>query len=118
MFLRSKKFIRQGDAYQVNLSYDKIGSIAAKEIVDIIQNLLKQNPAPYQGIFKINQHLLVSTSPERLFLHHQEKVISSPIKGTIANSKIKEKSQKNKKELLESKKDLAELTMIGRSFEK
>ena len=74
--------------------------------------MLTQNPAPYQGVFKLNNHLLVSTSPERLFLYDRGKIIASPIKGSIPRSKNQKKDEANKQKLLNSKKDLAELAMI------
>ncbi len=104
-------YIRAGDVYQVNLSQcfqvpfegDGFG---------LFRHLYAQNPAPFFAYIKAEDHEVVSTSPERFLLRTSNKVESRPIKGTRPRGKTPEEDLKMRKELTQSAKDDAELSMI------
>lgn len=106
-----KKYIKKGDAYQVNVSYGEVKKIPCS-VEKMAYFCFKNNPASYQGIYKNGDFAVLSTSPERLFRYQNGNVDSCPIKGTIARGKNKKQDLHNKNQLLSSKKDMAELAMI------
>lgn len=110
-FNKIKRYIRQGDCYQVNLaqrfSIDVKGSLWTAYV-----KLRKLNPAPYSGFFNIPEGAVLSTSPERFLKITNKQVESKPIKGTRARSSNPLKDKMLREELIESKKDRAENLMI------
>ncbi|GJQ59881.1 MAG: anthranilate synthase component I family protein [Candidatus Scalindua sp. AMX11] len=119
-----KQYICQGDIYQVNLSqrFQTQIDVPSHEIFRRLRNI---NPAPFSCYLKFDNKCVISSSPERFLSVRSEstrfdengqrverKVQTKPIKGTrprFDNSAMNEKMKSN---LLSSKKDDSELTMI------
>jgi anthranilate/para-aminobenzoate synthase component I len=105
--------IARGDVYQVNLSR----RTRFKGHVDpfaLAQALFSDNPVPYAISLVTPDWAVVSNSPE-LFLDvdlEARRVITKPIKGTIARAQDEEGDARSQAELLASAKDAAENVMI------
>ena len=80
-FARVKRYIRDGDCYQVNLA-QKFSVPVAGDPWDAYRCLRKINPAPFSAYLDFGDHQVLSFSPER-FLHARAGHIETkPIKGT------------------------------------
>lgn len=106
-----KEYITAGDIYQVNMSQrfeaDFAGSPAA-----LFKKLFQQNPAPFFAYINAGDHWVVSTSPERFIKQSGKFVETRPIKGTFPRGASPDEDQANRSQLIQSRKDDAELSMI------
>ena len=121
---RAKHYIRAGDIYQVNLS-QRFQTQTDMQPYEIYKRLRKINPAPFSCFLKFDNKYIISSSPERFLSVRNmpnstdknnetvtRKVQTKPIKGTRPRCNREDINLKMKKDLLSSKKDNAELTMI------
>ncbi len=107
----AKKYIREGDIYQVNLSQRFHGKLTmAPEM--LYQSLRGVNPAPFAGYLNFDRVKVLSSSPERFLKVKGREVQTRPIKGTRPRGDTEKKDKKLAEELLASIKDRAELIMI------
>lgn len=77
-----KKYISDGDCYQVNYSQN----FSAKydgDPWDIYKDIRKLNPAPYSSFFSFDNKYIISSSPERFISINNNCVQTKPIKGTL-----------------------------------
>jgi para-aminobenzoate synthetase component 1 len=74
--------------------------------------LYNENPAPFFAFINAGDHQIVSTSPERFLNMRGNYVETRPIKGTKPRGKTLEDDEKFRLQLVNSKKDEAELSMI------
>ncbi len=107
----AKKYIREGDIYQVNLSQRFHGKLTMAPQM-LYQNLREINPAPFAGYLNFGPFKVLSSSPERFLKVKGREVQTRPIKGTRPRGDTEEKDKKLAEELLASIKDRAELVMI------
>ena len=111
-FNKIKRYIREGDCYQVNLA--KRFEVDAKGDPWYAYKLLReQNAAPFSAFFSAPELTLLSSSPERLLKVHNRQVETKPIKGTRRRDltdPIRDKALAT--ELEQSIKDRAENLMI------
>lgn len=105
------EYIKAGDVYQVNMS-QRFDMRFSGNTFTLFRHLFKKNPAPFFAYVNAGDHQIVSTSPERFLLLDQKRVETRPIKGTRPRGKLPDEDQKFRKELLTSRKDDAELSMI------
>lgn len=116
--LKIKKYITEGDVFQVNLSRKWQAKLDAYiPPSDIYQYLRTQNPAPFAAMVKLNDTYIISSSPERLVqvshnTSNQYVVQTRPIAGTRPRSAEIEKDQAYSKELLSHPKEQAEHIML------
>jgi len=106
-----KRYIRDGDIFQVCLSQrfksDFKGSPWA-----LYKNLDSINPAPFSAYFDLDIVKIISSSPE-LFLRIKDGiVITKPMKGTRPRDCDVSTDKRNMRDLISSRKDDAELSMI------
>ncbi|MGI8669535.1 MAG: anthranilate synthase component I family protein [Aridibacter sp.] len=128
-----REHIREGETYQTNLT-QQFRAELPKDLTSqqIFYNLRKNHPAPFASFIKRKNDYVVSISPERFFgvesgkwktvsenrqnlpltTHHLPLIKVSPIKGTRPRGKTLIEDLRFKNELLASKKDRAENTMI------
>jgi para-aminobenzoate synthetase component I len=108
-----KELIRSGDTYQTNLTqrFD-VHLNHTQTPQDIFARLRKQHPAPFASFIRRTDSTVVSASPERFFSIDGRAISTSPIKGTRRRGNTPAEDESLKKELVESKKDRAENTMI------
>ncbi|MGA1868543.1 MAG: aminodeoxychorismate synthase component I [bacterium] len=106
------KYIKAGDIYQANLS--QRFHVTAPRISPqwLFKYLFNLNPAPFFAFLDGGDFQILSSSPERFLYLRDSQVETRPIKGTRPRMKSKEADDEIKIELLTSKKDDAELSMI------
>ena len=104
-------YIAAGDVYQVNMS-QRFDMDFGGDTFTLFKTLFQHNPAPFFAYIHAGSHQIVSTSPERFLLRTGEKIETRPIKGTRPRGKTPAEDKKLGRELLQSKKDDAELSMI------
>ena len=107
-----KKHIQRGDIYEMNycMEYFCHNVDVSPEI--LFFDLNREARTPFSVFFHMNDHYIISASPERFLKRKNEKLLSQPIKGTIkrGNNDTEDKALIN--ELLASKKDISENIMI------
>ncbi len=106
-----QELIREGEIYQVNLSqqFDFRGNY---DPFHLFETLAHNNPAPFSAYLNLESFALVSTSPERFLQKKGLRLETRPIKGTIVRGKDAAEDASNRKALLASPKERAELLMI------
>ena len=106
-----KRYLKQGDCYQVNLA-QRFSINYSGDLWSAYRQLRRLSPAPYSSFFRIPEGTVLSTSPER-FLHiEQGNVQSKPIKGTRPRASTPYADMALRDELLNSEKDRTENLMI------
>ncbi len=105
-----KNYIFEGDIYEVNFT-QQIEADFKGNPYEIFKKLYKINPAPYSAFLNFSS-TIISNSPELFLEVNAKKVITKPIKGTIARGKTAKQDKQNKMILSNSEKDRAELNMI------
>ncbi|RJQ84919.1 MAG: aminodeoxychorismate synthase component I [Desulfobacteraceae bacterium] len=104
-------YIAAGDVYQVNLS-QRFQVDFEGDAFALFRRLFELNPAPFFAFVQGGDHQIVSTSPERFLLQSGRRVESRPIKGTRPRGRTAAEDAAMGRELAESPKDDAELSMI------
>lgn len=108
---KAKKYIKEGDIYQVNLSQQFMAKSNLSGF-KIYEHLRRLSPSYFSAYFDTGDFQILSSSPERFLRLKGDLVITRPMKGTRPRSKNRLKDQNFKKDLLRSTKDKAELIMI------
>ncbi len=106
-----KRYIRDGDCYQVNLSQEFKGRYRG-DAWDAYVALTKANPTPFSAFLRQDGCDVLSVSPERFLGFDRDIVKTSPIKGTRARGATPAEDLSLAQELLSSEKDRAENLMI------
>lgn len=106
-----KEYIVSGHIYQVNLS-QRFETDFAGNPFSLFKTLFTSAPAPFYAYIHAGDHHIVSTSPERFLMRRGNVVESRPIKGTRPRGKTADQDVAMRRELEESPKDDAELSMI------
>jgi len=106
-----KEYILDGHVYQVNLSQRYTMGFTGDPFA-LFCNLFAMNPAPFFAFINAGDHQIVSTSPERFLALRGRAVETRPIKGTRPRGATPEEDAARARELQESSKDDAELSMI------
>ncbi len=109
-----KKYIKEGDIYQINLTHRLEAKINTKQNSprNIFLQVVEKNPVDYLAYIEGDDFEILSASPERFIKVVGEQIETCPIKGTRPRGKTAKEEQQLKKELIESKKEAAELNMI------
>lgn len=101
--------IREGDYYEINLSHVLEFEMQGDPL-DLYKRMKERAPVPFGSFLTFNGTSICCMSPERFLKKEGDKVLSQPIKGTIANSGVDDDSVL--KERLLSEKNKAENLMI------
>lgn len=110
---RIKRYIYEGDIFQVNLSRGwRATSSKPLNPTRLYQRLRKSNPAPFSAIACIGAQTIVSSSPERLVEVRDRWVQTRPIAGTRPRSSSTFHDQALASELMENIKERAEHIML------
>jgi len=111
---KAKDYIAQGEIYQVNLSQRFMGTVPewGPSSWVVYKTLREINPAPFAAYLNFPEVKIVSASPERFLRISGRHVQTRPIKGTRPRGENLTEDGKLANELLQSKKDRAELVMI------
>ncbi len=106
-----RRYIVEGDVYQVNMS-QRFQAPFAGDPFDCFATMYAANPAPFFAYINAGDHQIVSTSPERFIQLRGGNVETRPIKGTRPRGKTPAEDDALRAELQESPKEDAELSMI------
>ncbi|UUZ79446.1 anthranilate synthase component I [Paenibacillus sp. P26] len=108
---QAKEYIRAGDIFQVVLSqrFEIETDISPLQVYRVLRTL---NPSPYMYCLKMDEEVIVGTSPELLVRVEEEKVETRPIAGTRPRGKTPEEDLALEKELLADEKERAEHLML------
>ncbi|MBP7744842.1 MAG: anthranilate synthase component I family protein [Phycisphaerae bacterium] len=108
---RALAYIAAGDIYQVNLARRlRVGGIA--DAFATYVGVRRANPAPYAALLRWSDGAIASVSPELFLRVRGDVVLTQPIKGTRPHTGHPAVDERNRRELLESAKEAAELAMI------
>lgn len=103
-------YFRRGDLFEVVPSQNFFTS-CEESPVKIFQTLQQLNPSPYGFIFNLGGEYLIGASPEMFVRVEGRRVETCPISGTIARGQNAIEDADQIRQLLNSRKDEAELTM-------
>jgi para-aminobenzoate synthetase component 1 len=110
-FNRIKRYLREGDCYQVNLA-QRFVAVCEGDPWRAYQLLRQINAAPFGGYLNLPEVQILSSSPERFLKLTKDLVETKPIKGTRSRKQDVYEDQQQKKLLENSRKDRAENLMI------
>jgi para-aminobenzoate synthetase component 1 len=108
---RCRRYIIEGDIFQVNLS-QRFGIGLEGSPFALYRRLREINPAPFASYLHTDAVDVVSASPERFLRVEGDRVQSRPIKGTRPRGATREEDRRLAEELFGAPKDRAENTMI------
>lgn len=111
MVEKAKKYIREGDIFQVVLS-DPLTAKAEGSLFDTYRVLRAKNPSPYMFYFTSDDIEMAGASPETLASLQNGIVSTFPLAGTRRRGKNFEEDQALERELLSDEKELAEHNML------
>jgi len=108
---RVKQYIEEGDIYQANLS-QRFETSYQGDAFELFLSLRSVNPSPFSGFLKLQDFVIVSSSPERLVKVENSAVETRPIAGTRPRSRDPEMDKSLSAELLLNEKERAEHLML------
>jgi len=111
MVKQAKKYIHDGDIFQVVLSR-KFNFDADGDYLKVYKILRQINPSPYLYHMKLGERTIIGSSPEMLLRITGNQVETFPIAGTRPITNDERKNEELKEELLQDEKELAEHTML------
>lgn len=107
----AKKYIKEGDIFQVVLS-NPLKAQASGSLFDTYRLLRASNPSPYMFYFNSSDIEIAGASPETLVKVEDGKVSTFPLAGTRPRGKDSEEDKALEKNLLADEKELAEHNML------
>ncbi|MDX1569241.1 MAG: chorismate-binding protein, partial [Xanthomonadales bacterium] len=108
---RIRRYIRDGDVFQVNLS--RSWNVRCESDADAVYAALcRANPAPFAGSARIGSAAVLSSSPERLVEVRGDRVETRPIAGTRPRSVDRSDDGSMTAELIGHPKERAEHIML------
>ena len=108
---RIKDYIIAGDCMQVVLS-QRMSADFRGEPLQLYRALRHLNPSPYMVFFNLDDHFVVSASPEILARVENGKITVRPLAGTRPRGATAAEDLAIEKELLADEKELAEHLML------
>ena len=110
-FQQIKKFLYEGDCYQVNLT-QRFHAKGQGDACALHHMLRQRNPSPFTALLQTPYANILSYSPERFLQVRHNAVLAQPIKGTRPRSLDAAEDAKLASALSNSAKDRAENIMI------
>ncbi|PWW05544.1 anthranilate synthase component 1 [Paenibacillus cellulosilyticus] len=107
----AKEYIRAGDIFQVVLS-QRFSIETDVNPLHVYRVLRTMNPSPYMYYLKLDDEIIVGTSPEALVKVEGDKVETRPIAGTRPRGRTPEEDAALEVELLADEKERAEHLML------
>lgn len=111
MVEKGKKYIREGDVFQVVLS-NRMKAAAIGSLFDTYRVLRTVNPSPYMFYLCGEDIEIAGSSPETLTRLHDDTLFTFPLAGTRPRGMTPEEDERLEKELLHNPKELAEHNML------
>jgi para-aminobenzoate synthetase/4-amino-4-deoxychorismate lyase len=106
-----RDYIEQGDTYQVNFTFPLRGALTGDSFA-CFRAIAASQGAAYSAYLDIGSHRILSFSPELFVERRGSKLITRPMKGTMARGRWVEEDRQRAEQLHESAKDRAENVMI------
>lgn len=106
-----KKYIQEGDTYQVNYTVKSKFKVTSS-VVELFLQLIFTQSAKYAAIINLDDKIIISSSPELFFEVDNDSIIVKPMKGTIKRGINLKQDSQHIEELFSSDKDRAENIMI------
>ena len=103
--------IAAGETYQVNYTF-RLRQPAPSDPWGLFEDLVAAQQAPYAAFVETADFALCSASPELFFQLEGQRIVSRPMKGTMARGRWYAEDQARARELAASEKDRAENAMI------
>lgn len=107
-----KRYIYEGDVFQVNLSRGWDVELPRSSAADVYACLRQANPAPFSALLDLGRQQIISSSPERLVEVRGDLIQTRPIAGTHRRSSDPVEDAELKVRLLETAKERAEHIML------
>ena len=104
--------LQRGDIYEANYCIQFSGAAQGFEPVNDFLKLQMLTEAPFSVFAKLDKRYILSASPERYLKNTDGKLISQPIKGTIARSQNPQEDEALKIQLRNDPKEQNENVMI------
>ncbi len=111
MVERGKKYIREGDIFQIVLS-NRLSAPFEGSLLNMYRMLRCINPSPYMFYFSGTDVEVAGASPETLVKLEDGVLHTFPLAGTRPRGKTEEEDEALEKELLADEKELAEHNML------
>lgn len=109
---RIKRYIRDGDVFQVNLARRWEARLEKGSAADLYAILRERNPAPFAGLADFGGYQIISSSPERLARIQGSEIETRPIAGTHPRASSPEEDAQLRQALISSTKERAEHIML------
>ncbi|MFD2115955.1 anthranilate synthase component I [Paenibacillus yanchengensis] len=109
--LKAKEYIQSGDLFQVVLS-QRFNIETTIDPLFVYRVLRTMNPSPYMYYLKMDEEVIVGTSPEALVKVDGDRVETRPIAGTRPRGATAEEDLRLEEELLADEKEIAEHVML------
>lgn len=109
---RIKRYIREGDVFQVNLARRWEARLEQGGAADLYAILRERNPAPFAGLADFGGSQIISSSPERLARIQDGEIETRPIAGTHPRAASLEEDTQLREALISSAKERAEHIML------
>ncbi len=111
MVEQGKRYIREGDIFQVVLS-NRMEAEMEGSLLDAYRVLRTTNPSPYMFYFSSDEIEIAGASPETLVKLEDGRLCTYPLAGTRPRGKSDEEDRALEKELLADEKERAEHNML------
>jgi anthranilate synthase component 1 len=111
MVEKAKRYIREGDIFQVVLS-NRLEAEAEGSLFRAYEILRHINPSPYMFWFSSDDIEIAGASPETLVKLENKTLFTYPLAGTRPRGKTAAEDDALEKELLDDEKELAEHNML------
>jgi len=108
---RLRDAIAAGETYQVNYTF-RMKQAANRDPWHLFENLVAAQRPPYAAYVETPEFAICSASPELFFELEGPRIVSRPMKGTIARGRWYAEDQSQAAELAASEKNRAENAMI------
>lgn len=108
---RAKKYITEGEAFQVVLS-QRFYTDEFSDSFSIYRGLRTINPSPYMYYFNFGEFKIIGASPEPLIKINGRKILTYPIAGTRRRGRTLKEDRVLISDLLSDKKEKAEHNML------
>lgn len=110
-FQKIKRYIEDGEIYQVNLSHRLIGQTGSSAEA-LFLSMCKRNPVGFLAFLDCGEFQILSASPERFIKIWRRTIRTCPIKGTRPYGGRNSSAIDERAELIRDEKEQAELNMI------
>ena len=106
------KHIHRGDIYEANFCQEFFAEVSSIDPFEVFSRLNEISLPPFAVFLKLENHYLLSASPERYMKKDGERILSQPIKGTARRSRKAEEDKNIAIALAEDAKERSENIMI------